>query len=337
MNVTEAIAYIESTHKFGTRLGLESMTELLEAMDNPQKKLKFIHIAGTNGKGSTSTMTATILKEAGYKTGLFTSPFLEKFNERIQINNSPISDEGLVSATAFVKERIEIMLKQGKPHPTEFEMVTAVGLQYFYQEQVNLVVLEVGMGGRLDATNIIENPLAVVIMSISMDHTDYLGNTLAEIAFEKASIIKENSDVVVYPQEAEALKAIEDFAASKNARIVYVNPNDIEILSHHTGIQTLNYLGDHLTLKSFDLKLLGSHQALNCLTALEVIALLKQKGYAISDVAITRALSTVVFPGRFEIFSESPVILIDGAHNSNGIQAFVKNMDLYFPSRNINL
>jgi dihydrofolate synthase/folylpolyglutamate synthase len=337
MNVTEAIAYIESTHKFGTRLGLESMTELLEAMDNPQKKLKFIHIAGTNGKGSTSTMTATILKEAGYKTGLFTSPFLEKFNERIQINNSPISDEGLVSATAFVKERIEIMLKQGKPHPTEFEMVTAVGLQYFYQEQVDLVVLEVGMGGRLDATNIIENPLAVVIMSISMDHTDYLGNTLAEIAFEKASIIKENSDVVVYPQEAEALKAIEDFAASKNARIVYVNPNDIDIIDHHTGIQTLNYLGDHLTLKSFDLKLLGSHQALNCLTALEVIALLKQKGYAISDVAITRALSTVVFPGRFEIFSESPVILIDGAHNSNGIQAFVKNMDLYFPSRNINL
>ncbi|WKY47329.1 folylpolyglutamate synthase/dihydrofolate synthase family protein [Eubacteriaceae bacterium ES3] len=337
MNVTEAISYIESTHKFGTRLGLESMTELLSAMDNPQKKLKFIHIAGTNGKGSTSTMTATILKEAGYKTGLFTSPFLEKFNERIQINNTPIDDKGLVSATEFVKERIEIMLAQGQPHPTEFEMVTAVGLQYFYQEQVDVVVLEVGMGGRLDATNIIDNPLAVVIMGISMDHTDYLGNTLGEIAFEKASIIKENSDVVVYPQEAEALKAIKDFAASKNAHVVYVNPADIEILDHHTGIQTLNYLGEHLNLKSFDLQLLGSHQALNCLTALEVIALLKQKGYEISDDAITRALSTVVFPGRFEIFSESPVILIDGAHNSNGIQAFVKNMDLYFPNRNINL
>jgi dihydrofolate synthase/folylpolyglutamate synthase len=312
------------------------MTELLDAMDNPQKKLKFIHIAGTNGKGSTSTMTATILKEAGYKTGLFTSPFLEKFNERIQINNCPISDDGLVSATAFVKERIEIMLKQGKPHPTEFEMVTAVGMQYFYQEQVDLVVLEVGMGGRLDATNIIENPLAVVIMSISMDHTDYLGTTLGEIAFEKASIIKDNSDVVVY-QEPEALKAIEDFAKSKNARVVYVNPADIEIIDHHTAYQTLNYLGQHLKLKRFDLRLLGSHQSLNCLTALEVIALLKDKGYTIPEEAITQALATVVFPGRFEIFSESPVILIDGAHNSNGIQAFVKNMDLYFPNRNINL
>lgn len=337
MNVNEAISYIESTHKFGTRLGLESMTELLDAMDNPQKKLKFIHIAGTNGKGSTSTMTATILKEAGYKTGLFTSPFLEKFNERIQINNCPISDDGLVSATAFVKERIEIMLKQGKPHPTEFEMVTAVGMQYFYQEQVDLVVLEVGMGGRLDATNIIENPLAVVIMSISMDHTDYLGTTLGEIAFEKASIIKDNSDVVVYPQEPEALKAIEDFAKSKNARVVYVNPADIEIIDHHTAYQTLNYLGQHLKLKRFDLRLLGSHQSLNCLTALEVIALLKDKGYTIPEEAITQALATVVFPGRFEIFSESPVILIDGAHNANGIQAFVKNMDLYFPNRNINL
>lgn len=337
MNVNEAISYIESTHKFGTRLGLESMTELLDAMDNPQKKLKFIHIAGTNGKGSTSTMTATILKEAGYKTGLFTSPFLEKFNERIQINNCPISDDGLVSATAFVKERIEIMLKQGKPHPTEFEMVTAVGMQYFYQEQVDLVVLEVGMGGRLDATNIIENPLAVVIMSISMDHTDYLGTTLGEIAFEKASIIKDNSDVVVYPQEPEALKAIEDFAKSKNARVVYVNPADIEIIDHHTAYQTLNYLGQHLKLNRFDLRLLGSHQSLNCLTALEVIALLKDKGYTIPEEAITQALATVVFPGRFEIFSESPVILIDGAHNSNGIQAFVKNMDLYFPNRNINL
>ncbi|WKY43963.1 folylpolyglutamate synthase/dihydrofolate synthase family protein [Eubacteriaceae bacterium ES2] len=337
MNVTEAISYIESTHKFGTRLGLESMTKLLAAMDNPQKKLKFIHIAGTNGKGSTSTMTATILKEAGYKTGLFTSPFLEKFNERIQINNTPIDDAGLISATEFVKERIEILLAQGEPHPTEFEMVTAVGLQYFYQEQVDLVVLEVGMGGRLDATNIIDNPLVVVIMNISMDHTDYLGNTLAEIAFEKASIIKDNSDVVVYPQEPEALKAIEDFAGSKNAQVVYVDPADIEIIDHHTAFQTLNYLGDRLKLNHFDLKLLGSHQSLNCLTALEVVALLKNKGYEIPEEAIVRALAAVVFPGRFEIFSESPVILIDGAHNANGIQAFVKNIALYFSGRNINL
>ncbi|WP_303869555.1 folylpolyglutamate synthase/dihydrofolate synthase family protein [Acetobacterium wieringae] len=337
MNVTEAISYIEATHKFGTRLGLDSMRLLLNAMDNPQDKLKFIHIAGTNGKGSTSTMIATILKTAGYTTGLFTSPFLEAFNERIQLNNEPIDDDSLVAATTFVKERIEVLLEQGEPHPTEFEMVTAVGLQYFYEKQVDFVVLEVGMGGRLDATNIIKDPLAVVIMGISNDHTDYLGNTLAEIAYEKASIIKEGSDVVVYPQDPEALKVILDFAESKNANVVLVNPDDISILSHTTHDQTLKYRGDHLYLDGFTLKLLGDHQSLNCLTALEVIALLIRKGYSINSSQIKEALANVVFPGRFEIFQENPVILIDGAHNSNGIQAFVKNMKQYFPNRTINL
>src|SRR5665647_1022829 len=146
MNVSEAIIFIESTHKFGTRLGLESMGHLLNEMGNPQDKLKFIHIAGTNGKGSTSTMIAGILKTAGYITGLFTSPFLEAFNERIQLNSEPIDDDSLVTATAFVKDRIEALLAQGEPHPTEFEIVTAVGLQYFYEKQVDFVVLEVGMG-----------------------------------------------------------------------------------------------------------------------------------------------------------------------------------------------
>lgn len=337
MNVTEAISYIEATHKFGTRLGLESMSLLLGEMGNPQDKLNFIHVAGTNGKGSTSSMIATILKTAGYKTGLFTSPFLEAFNERIQLNNEPIDDDGLVAATIFVKERIEVLLAQGEPHPTEFEMVTAVGLQYFYDKQVDVVVLEVGLGGRLDATNIIKDPLAVVIMGISNDHTDYLGNTLSEIAFEKAAIIKEGSDVVVYPQDPEALKVILDFAASKNANVVLVNPDDISIVSHSSHNQTLNYRGDKLHLDGFELKLLGSHQSLNCLTALEVIALLKRKGYAIRTDHIKTGLSQVVFPGRFEIFLENPVVLIDGAHNSNGIQAFVKNMDLYFPQKTINL
>lgn len=337
MNITEAITYIESTHKFGTRLGLESMGLLLNEMDNPQDKLKFIHIAGTNGKGSTSTMIASILTTAGYKTGLFTSPFLEAFNERIQLNNEPIDDESLINATVFVKERIEALMAQGEPHPTEFEMVTAVGLQYFYEKQVDVVVLEVGMGGRLDATNVIKNPLAVVIMGISMDHTDYLGNTLGEIAFEKASIIKEGSDVIVYPQEPEALKAILEVAKSNHARVQLVNPDDIGIIDFNSQGQTLRHSGKDLLLDDFHLKLLGSHQSLNCLTALEVIRLLQTKGYHISSSDITTALARVIFPGRFEIFTDSPVILIDGAHNSNGIQSFVRNMDEYFPKKKINL
>ena len=337
MNITEAINYIEATNKFGTRLGLESMKNLLNEMGNPQDKLKFVHIAGTNGKGSTSAMIANTLKTAGYNTGLFTSPFLEKFNERIQLNNVPIDDDSLIAATSFVKEKIDILLAQGEPNPTEFELVTAVGLQFFYQKKADIVVLEVGMGGRLDATNIIKDPVAVAIMSISLDHTDYLGETLAEIAFEKASIIKEGTDVVVYPQEPEALKAILDFAKTKNAPALVVNPDDIAIKSFDGHAQILNYSGDHLDLDEFELKLLGSHQALNCLTALEVIALLIKKGYHITTDQIKTALSTVTFPGRFEIFLDSPVVLIDGAHNSNGIQAFVKNIGLYFPEKKVNL
>lgn len=337
MNITEAINYIEATNKFGTRLGLESMKNLLNEMGNPQDKLKFVHIAGTNGKGSTSAMIANTLKTAGYNTGLFTSPFLEKFNERIQLNNVPIDDDSLIAATSFVKEKINILLAQGEPNPTEFELVTAVGLQFFYQKKADIVVLEVGMGGRLDATNIIKDPVAVAIMSISLDHTDYLGETLAEIAFEKASIIKEGTDVVVYPQVPEALKAILDFAKTKNAPALVVNPDDIAIKSFDGHAQILNYSGDHLDLDEFELKLLGSHQALNCLTALEVIALLIKKGYHITTDQIKTALSTVTFPGRFEIFLDSPVVLIDGAHNSNGIQAFVKNIGLYFPEKKVNL
>ncbi|MGV8905136.1 MAG: bifunctional folylpolyglutamate synthase/dihydrofolate synthase [Acetobacterium sp.] len=337
MNVSEAITYIESTHKFGTRLGLESMSLLLNEMDNPQDKLKFIHIAGTNGKGSASTMIAGILKTAGYKTGLFTSPFLESFNERIQLDSQPVDDASLVAATTFVKKHIEVLIAQGEPHPTEFEMVTAIGLQYFYEKQVDVVVLEVGLGGRLDATNIITDPLAVVIMSISMDHTDYLGTTLAEIAYEKAAIIKEGSDVVVYPQEPEAMKVILAFAKSKNAAVTLVNPDDIAIVNFNTKYQTLKYLGKNLPVHEFKLKLLGNHQSLNCLTALEVISLLIAKGYHIESAHIEAALAQVIFPGRFEIFLESPVVLIDGAHNSNGIQAFVKNINQYFPQKKINL
>ncbi len=337
MKASDAISYIESTHQFGTRLGLDSMKRLLAAMGNPQDRLNFIHIAGTNGKGSTATMIATILKTAGYKTGLFTSPFLESFNERIQIDNQPIDDPGLILATSTVKKHVERLVKEGHPHPTEFELVTAVGLAYFCQEKVACVVLEVGMGGRLDATNIITKPLAVVMMGIGLDHTDYLGETLAEIAFEKASIIKEGRPVIVYPQKAQALKVITDFAKEKNAPVSLVNPLDIKVLSQNRHFQWLKYQGDHLALDTFKLKLLGSYQSLNCLTALEVVHVLIQEGYLISPDQITRALAKTVFAGRFEILAEDPIILIDGAHNRDGIEAFVANLKLYFKDRPITL
>ena len=252
MNVQETIDFIESNGKFGIRLGLESIGLLLSELGNPQDKLKCIHVAGTNGKGSVSTMLSTILKTAGYTTGLYTSPALETFNERVQLNNVPIPDDDLMQVTKKVQAACDTLVAKGEPHPTGFEIETALAFEYFYEKGADLCVVEVGMGGRLDATNIIPSPEAVVIMSIRLN-------------------------------------------------------------------------------------LLGEHQILNCLTVLNTLEILLKKGYAIPTSAITAGLSDVTFHGRFEILHRDPIILIDGAHNPNGIEYFVKNIKTYFPGNKINL
>lgn len=219
MKYNEALDYINDKDKFGSRLGLESIGKLLELLDNPQDKLKYIHIAGTNGKGSTASYLSNTLIKAGYSVGMFTSPYIERFNERVQVNGKDISDENLGNITARIKEKADIMVEEGYEHPTTFEIVTAIAFMYFKQEDADYVVLEVGLGGRYDSTNIIKSPLVSVITTIDYDHIDVLGDTLEKIAYQKAGIIKEDSLVVSYPQDDEAIRVLREIADEKNQNL----------------------------------------------------------------------------------------------------------------------
>ncbi|MFZ7119938.1 MAG: bifunctional folylpolyglutamate synthase/dihydrofolate synthase [Eubacteriaceae bacterium] len=330
MNYEEALGYIHGTYTFGIKLGLENITILLNYMGNPHKKLKFIHLAGTNGKGSTSNMISNVLKHSGYKVGLYISPYLEEFTERIQINGNQISKESLSKITEKVKNSTDKMISAGHPHPSEFEIVTAIGFQYFYEEEVDIVVLEVGMGGRFDATNVIDNSLLSIITSIGMDHTQYLGETLEEIAFEKAGIIKEKGNVVLYPQSKVVTDEIIKVCKKRDATLYSPSFEKIEVQKSSLTGQKLNYLGGEIFESfSFDLSLLGEHQANNCSTALKALEILLKLGYNISVPAIKKGMSTIKFPGRFEILNINPTIIIDGAHNENGIDSLVKTVKTY--------
>lgn len=339
MNAQESIDFIESNGKFGIRLGLESISLLLAELGNPQDHLKFVHVAGTNGKGSVSTMLSAILTEAGYQTGLYTSPALEAFNERIRLNGVPVPDDVLTHLTARLKTACDALVDRGEPHPTGFEIETAMAFLYFYEQHADICVIEVGMGGRLDATNIIPSPEVCVLMSISLDHTDYLGSTLAEIAAEKAAIIKSGSDVVIYPNLPEAQTVLETAARTVGRKVVCVSPEHIRRLSQSLDGQMLCYQKEQGIdgLSTFRLNLLGEHQILNCLTVLETIQLLIERGFTVTADQIEKALASVVFHGRFEILNREPIILIDGAHNPGGIEYFVENIKTYFPGHKINL
>ncbi|MPW26938.1 bifunctional folylpolyglutamate synthase/dihydrofolate synthase [Alkalibaculum sp. M08DMB] len=334
MEYKEALDFIHGTYAFGIKLGLDNIGKLLEYMDNPQDKLKFVHIAGTNGKGSTSNMISNVLKHSGYKVGLFISPFLEEFTERIQINGTQISKESLGRVTGFVKESIDKMIENGFPHPSEFEVVTAIGFQYFYEERVDIVTLEVGMGGRFDATNIIKKPEIAIITSIALDHMQYLGNTIEEITFEKAGIIKENGDVVLYPQGIKIENQIRQICIDRNAVFHTINSDLLKIKSTSLSGQELSYAGGkNLSAFNFILSLLGKHQVANCITAMSAIELLIDKGYSISENSIQNAMATIQFPGRFEVLSLNPTIIIDGAHNENGIDSLVNTVKTYIDKK----
>ncbi|MFA0816442.1 MAG: folylpolyglutamate synthase/dihydrofolate synthase family protein [Anaerofustis sp.] len=340
MNYQEALDYIHGTYKFGQKLGLENISRLMGYLGDPQKDLKFVHIAGTNGKGSTSTMLSYILQDCGYKTGLYISPFLEEFTERIQINNTPIDRQDLADATQTVKTAIEKLVDAGNPHPTEFEVVTAIALVYFWSQKVDIIVLEVGMGGRLDATNVIPTAEAAAIVSISFDHMLYLGNTIREIAHEKAGIIKQNYEVSVYCLNSdEIVEEINKTAKEMNAVVHRNHAKDIELMSSSIDGQHLKYLKKDsvLGIDEFDLRLLGEHQKYNVLNVLNILEILKKKGWNITPQAIRSGLKRVVFTGRFEIMNRNPIIVIDGGHNIEGITSFVTNVKKYFEGKKVNL
>lgn len=325
MNYEQAIEFIHSTYKFGSKLGLQNITKLAELLGNPQNSYKIIHIAGTNGKGSTSNMIHDVLMASGYKAGLFISPYLEEFTERIQVNKQHIDKDSLARITQLVKEKIDIMIKEGYNHPTEFEVVTAIGFKYFQEQNIDFLVLEVGLGGRFDATNVVNNTLVSVITSISYDHMEYLGDTLEKIAFEKAGIIKENSNVVVYPQQDEILNVIRDVAKSKGTSVYETDKNNIIKLKGNLTGQWFKYLKtDVFNLSEAKINFLGEHQLYNVLTALRTLEIIKRDGFNITENNIIEGLKTCRFAGRFEILSEKPVIILDGGHNINGIEYFSK-------------
>ncbi len=336
MNYEEAIQFIHSTYKFGSKLGLQNITKLTELLGNPQDSYKIIHVAGTNGKGSTSNMIHDVLMASGYKTGLFISPFLEEFTERIQINKQHIDKESLALITGLVKEKIDIMLKEGYNHPTEFEVVTAIGFKYFQEQKIDFLVLEVGLGGRFDATNVVRNTLVSVITSISYDHMEYLGDTLEKIAFEKAGIIKENSSVVIYPQEENIINTIKEVAKNKNASVYETyKENIVKVKGNLTG-QWFKYLkSDVFNLPDVKMNFLGEHQLYNALTALRALEIVKAAGYNITEESISEGFRSCRFAGRFEILKENPVIVLDGGHNINGIEYFSKAVKENFKDNKI--
>lgn len=331
MNYEEAMNYIEGIGKFGSKYGLERTLRLLELLGDPQKNIKIIHIAGTNGKGSTTAMVTKMLRGAGFKTGMYTSPYLEEFEERIQIDGKNIPKDKLTSLIEEVKTVIEKVAQEGYEYPTQFEIITAIMFLYFYREKVDYAVVEVGLGGRLDSTNVII-PEVSVITSISLDHMDLLGDTLEKIASEKSGIIKKGIPVVIYPQKEEAAEVIKNAARENNSLLRNVNINDVKLVGinyeevyQEVEVNTIN------NVYRVKLPLLGEHQILNLAVALNTIEVLFEKNNIKIDTnSIENSLCDVKWIGRLEVLNKKPLVVIDGAHNIDGIRALRKNSELYF-------
>ncbi|NLY59945.1 MAG: bifunctional folylpolyglutamate synthase/dihydrofolate synthase [Clostridiales bacterium] len=337
MNYNQALEYIYRAYKFGSKLGLENITDLLNRLGNPQYKFKYIHVAGTNGKGSVTSMIAHILHEAGYKVGMFTSPYLENFTERIQINLKEMPREDLGAVTEIVKEKVEEMVAEGRNHPTVFEIITAIGLVYFAKQQVDMAVVEVGLGGRFDATNVVDKPLLSVITSIGFDHMDVLGNTLGEIAFEKAGIIKPGRPVVTYPQLSEAISVLRQVSKDRNALLYEVSPDQINVKESSLEGNFFDFRYKGREYKDLRLNLIGEHQLLNAATALTAIEVVRGLGVLVPETSIYQGLARTKWPGRLEKVYQNPLIIIDGAHNAAGASALADTISKYFDKEEVTL
>lgn len=327
----DAMKYITEVGNFGSNYGLDRTYRLLEILGDPQKELKVIHIAGTNGKGSTTAMITEMLKGGGYKVGMYTSPFLEDFEERIQINGENISKETLAKLIEEVKIAVDKVIDEGYNHPTEFEIITVLMLLHFKRQEVDFAVVEVGLGGRLDSTNVV-NPILSIITSISFDHMNLLGNTLAAIASEKAGIIKNNIPTLIYPQEKEAMEVIEKKCRETNSKLYEINEESIELLNIEKGnrpYQEIKVKGNNEYIVK--LPLLGEHQILNLAVAIRAIEILNGNGYEeISREIIENSIEKVKWKGRLEVIKTNPLVVIDGAHNIQGISKLRTNIEKYF-------
>ena len=366
----DPIAYINEPRWQESRLGLDRIRELLDRLGRPQDRLRFVHVAGTNGKGSTCAYLAAILQAAGLRTGLFTSPYLVAFEERIRVDGVNISLEELTEATLLVKEQAEAMAAETGDHPTEFELMTAVALVQFARRECDIVVLEVGLGGRLDSTNVIDAPEATVIARIGLDHTKLLGSTLAAIAREKAGIVKPGAPVVSWPQEPEAMAEVKRRAAECGCAVVTPDFAALEVggVSHGkvgacgklgvsgtsdeagtadmsdeagasgasdavaTLVRSFSYRGER-----YETRLLGSYQPANAVLAIEAVRVLRDRGWRIGAKAVRAGIASAAWPGRFEVRADPAPdaagrrFVIDGGHNPQGARALADSLADVFP------
>lgn len=330
MNYAEAIDFLKARTKFGINLGLGRITELLRRMGNPHLQgIKFIHVTGTNGKGSVSAMLSSILTAAGKKTGFFSSPHLHSYCERFRINGEMIPEDELAEVLTELAPHLVAMAEEGFEPPTEFEVSTAIALCWFYKKGVEFAVMEVGMGGSIDSTNVIPAKTAI-ITSVSMDHMDYLGNSIAEIAEVKSGIIKKGAAVFT-PCTGDALTVIADKCMQKKA-MLYTMPNDFgyELCTFDFNGQYFDFESESALIQHIYLPLLGAHQPQNA--SLAIAAALHN---GIDEQAIRKGIAEVMWNGRIELFSREPLILIDGAHNVESMTALRNALLDYFPDRKI--
>ena len=329
MTAQEAIQYIHSNSWHSHKPGLERIRALLSALGDPQNTVRCIHVAGTNGKGSVCAMLDSILREAGYRVGLFTSPYIRCFHERIQADGKPISDGELAEITAYVKPFAEAMEEK----PNEFELITAIGFEFFRRRGVKYVVLEVGLGGRLDPTNVIENPLLSIITDIDFDHTAQLGNTIQTIAAEKAGIVKEGRPCLFGGRDSSACRTIGQIASIRHAPFYTVDRSDYSVTEFTLDGTVFNFQS-YIGLR---LPLLGAYQPFNAAIVLTALTIIEKEGLTGTEDDLRRGLQKVRWPARFELMHRDPTIICDGGHNPQGVAAAVRSIGQYFPEQKINV
>ena len=343
MTYEKARNFLRYSSQFGSVLGLENIKELLKRLNNPQDKLKFIHIGGTNGKGSTAAYITYILGEAGYQVGRFTSPYVFKEEEIIQISNKKngriiheyINKEDLTLCIKRIQHACQTMVSDGFSHPTTFEIETAMAMLYFYMKKCDIVVLEVGLGGRLDATNVIKSPECVVMTTIGMDHTQFLGNTLEEIAKEKSGIIKEKIPVVSYEQEDRVKEILKEVCIKECSPLYMADFKSIKFEDIQLTGTKFSFQGIEKNYKSMEITMLGINQVKNAMVAVLSMEVLNQKGYNITNKNIREGLLHAKWKGRFDLIQTNPTIVVDGAHNENGSKSLAENIELYFKNKEI--
>lgn len=327
MDYRQAVEFVESSSIVRERYGLEKLQQALHLLGDPHHHTEFVHIAGTNGKGSTAAMTASVLQTAGYRTGLYTSPHLMRYNERMQIDGVPISDEDFVEAASQVQRVCE----QLGGVPIVFEVLTLMALWYFAQQRCDIVVLEVGIGGLLDSTNVIPSPKAAIITQLGMDHTETLGNTLEEIAAQKGGIVKEGTPTVMALQEPSAVAVVQQICNQHHAPLALADPERLRVLDASVAGQTL----EDREYGKLVLPLAGAHQRKNAANVLEAVAMLRTQGYRISDDDVREGIAKTVWPARFERLSTAPDFILDGGHNPQCLHAATAALREYYPGQKV--